>query len=136
MAAAAPVLFPEMQERARARRPRACSRRPGRRDETSRPASSSITIGRSLRSIAALFTGGLLPGLVVGLILCAVGLVPLARRGSQPRAARARRSGHAQPPHRAAALGLPSSSAPPSSKASPPRRGFDLGIVYSVIAGL
>ena len=75
MAAIAPVLFPEMEARGD---PTAailsrCSRRPSAQTETMPPSLILITIGSVTGiSIAALFTGGLLPGLVVGLMLCAV----------------------------------------------------------------
>ena len=74
MAAVAPVLFPEMK--ARGARPGelvALLAATGAQTETIPPSLVLITIGSVTGvSIAALFTGGLLPGLVLGLTLCAV----------------------------------------------------------------
>ena len=74
MAAVAPVLFPEMK--ARGARPGelvALLSATGAQTETIPPSLVLITIGSVTGvSIAALFTGGLLPGLVLGLTLCAV----------------------------------------------------------------
>ena len=74
MAAVAPVLFPEM--RARGERPGellALLAATGAQTETIPPSLVLITIGSVTGvSIAALFTGGLLPGLVLGLVLCLV----------------------------------------------------------------
>lgn len=74
MAAVAPVLFPEMEQRG-ARRGElvALLAATGAQTETIPPSLILITIGSVTNvSIAALFTGGLMPGLVVGLILCAM----------------------------------------------------------------
>ena len=72
MAAVAPVLFPEM--RARGAKPGdlvALLAATGAQTETIPPSLVLITIGSVTGvSIAALFTGGLLPGVVCGLILC------------------------------------------------------------------
>src|SRR3954469_23815008 len=74
MAAVAPVLFPEMK--ARGARPGdlvALLSATGAQTETIPPSIVLITIGSVTGvSIAALFTGGLLPGIVLGLALCAV----------------------------------------------------------------
>ena len=74
MAAIAPVLFPEMK--ARGAQPGdlvALLSTTGAQTETIPPSIVLITIGSVTGvSIAALFTGGLLPGVVLGLALCAV----------------------------------------------------------------
>ncbi len=74
MAAIAPALFPEM--RARGSKPGelvALLAATGAQTETIPPSLVLITVGSVTGvSIAALFTGGLLPGLVVGAILCVV----------------------------------------------------------------
>ena len=74
MAAVAPVLFPEMERRGAVRGDLvALLAATGAQTETIPPSLILITIGSVTSiSIAALFTGGLLPGLVVGLILCLV----------------------------------------------------------------
>ncbi len=74
MAAVAPVLFPEMEARGARRGDLvALLAATGAQTETIPPSLILITIGSVTSiSIAALFTGGLLPGLVVGLILCLV----------------------------------------------------------------
>jgi tripartite ATP-independent transporter DctM subunit len=74
MAAVAPVLFPEMK--ARGVKPGelvALLSATGAQTETIPPSLVLITIGSVTGvSIAALFTGGLLPGLVLAIMLCAV----------------------------------------------------------------
>jgi tripartite ATP-independent transporter DctM subunit len=74
MAAIAPALFPEMK--ARGAKPGelvALLSATGAQTETIPPSLVLITLGSVTGvSIAALFTGGLLPGLVVGAILCVV----------------------------------------------------------------
>ncbi len=74
MAAIAPALFPEMQ--ARGSKPGelvALLAATGAQTETIPPSLVLITIGSVTGiSIASLFTGGLLPGVVVGAILCVV----------------------------------------------------------------
>jgi tripartite ATP-independent transporter DctM subunit len=74
MAAVAPVLFPEMQKRgAKPGDLVALLAATGAQTETIPPSLVLITIGSVTGvSIAALFTGGLLPGLVLGVMLCAV----------------------------------------------------------------
>ncbi len=72
MAAIAPVLFPEMERRGAARGDLvALLAATSAQTETVPPSLILITIGSVTGvSIAALFTGGLLPGFVVGLVLC------------------------------------------------------------------
>src|ERR1700726_354677 len=72
MAAVAPVLFPEMKQRgARPGDLVALLASTGAQTETIPPSLVLITIGSVTGvSIAALFTGGLLPGVVLGLTLC------------------------------------------------------------------
>jgi tripartite ATP-independent transporter DctM subunit len=84
MAAIAPVLFPEMRARgADAGDLVALLSATGAQTETVPPSLVLITIGSVTGvSIAALFTGGLLPGLVVAALLCL--LVWRRRRGDTP----------------------------------------------------
>jgi tripartite ATP-independent transporter DctM subunit len=74
MAAVAPVLFPEMKRRgARPGELVALLSSSGAMSETIPPSLVLITIGSVTGvSIAALFTGGMLPGVVLGATLCAV----------------------------------------------------------------
>ena len=74
MAAIAPVLFPEMVKRGMPRGDLvALLASTGAQTETIPPSLILITIGSVTGiSIAALFTGGLLPGLVSGLFICAI----------------------------------------------------------------
>ncbi|MBS0434443.1 MAG: TRAP transporter large permease subunit [Proteobacteria bacterium] len=74
MAAIAPVLFPEMQKRgAKPGDLVALLAATGAQTETIPPSIVLITIGSVTGiSIAALFTGGLLPAVVLGLALCSV----------------------------------------------------------------
>jgi tripartite ATP-independent transporter DctM subunit len=74
MAAVAPVLFPEMKERgAKPGDLVALLSATGAQTETIPPSLVLITIGSVTGvSIAALFTGGLLPGFVLGITLCLV----------------------------------------------------------------
>ena len=74
MAAVAPVLFPEMEQRGAVRGDLvALLAATGAQTETIPPSLILITIGSVTSiSIAALFTGGLMPALVVGLMLCAM----------------------------------------------------------------
>ncbi len=90
MAAVVPVLFPEMEKRGMRRGELvALLAATGAQTETVPPSLILITIGSVTGvSIAALFTGGLLPGLVVGLILCVV-VWAGARRGDVAPASRA-----------------------------------------------
>jgi tripartite ATP-independent transporter DctM subunit len=74
MAAVAPVLFPEMKERgAKPGDLVALLSATGAQTETIPPSIVLITVGSVTGvSISALFTGGLLPGLVLAVTLCAV----------------------------------------------------------------
>src|SRR6266480_1933703 len=74
MAAVAPVLFPEMKERgAKPGDLVALLSATGAQTETIPPSLVLITIGSVTGvSIAALFTGGLLPGIVLAIMLCVV----------------------------------------------------------------
>ena len=74
MAAVAPVLFPEMQKRgARPGELVALLAATGAQTETIPPSLVLITVGSVTGvSMAALFKGGLLPGLVLGIVLCVV----------------------------------------------------------------
>ncbi len=74
MAAIAPVLFPEMKARgAKPGELLALLAATGAQTETIPPSLVLITIGSVTGvSIAALFTGGLLPGLLLGIVLCFV----------------------------------------------------------------
>src|SRR5262249_13070917 len=74
MAAVAPVLFPEMEQRGAVRGDLvSLLAATGAQTETIPPSLILITIGSVTSiSIAALFTGGLLRGVVVGLMLCVV----------------------------------------------------------------
>lgn len=74
MAAVAPVLFPEMKQRgAKPGDLVALLSATGAQTETIPPSLVLITIGSVTGvSIAALFTGGLLPGIVLAITLCAV----------------------------------------------------------------
>lgn len=74
MAAIAPVLFPEMRKcGAKDGEMLALLAATGAQTETIPPSLVLITIGSVTGiSIASLFTGGLMPGLVLGLILCGV----------------------------------------------------------------
>jgi tripartite ATP-independent transporter DctM subunit len=74
MAAVAPVLFPEMQRRGAKKGDLvALLSATGAQTETIPPSLVLLTIGSVTGvSIAALFTGGMLPGVVLGLTLCAL----------------------------------------------------------------
>ena len=92
MAAVAPVLFPEMIRRgARPGDLVALMAATGAQTETIPPSIVLITLGSVTGvSISGLFTGGLLPGLVLGAVLCVL-VAWRARgepRGSVPRASR------------------------------------------------
>jgi tripartite ATP-independent transporter DctM subunit len=90
MAAVAPVLFPELRRAgADPGELLALLAATGAQTETVPPSLVLITIGSVTGvSIAALFTGGLLPGLLLGLLLC--GVVWLRRHGGAAPAARRR----------------------------------------------
>ena len=74
MAAVAPVLFPEMRQRGASEGELvALLAATGAQTETIPPSLVLITIGSVTGvSIAALFTGGLLPGLILAVVLCGV----------------------------------------------------------------
>lgn len=139
MAAIAPVLFPEMERRGATRGELvALLAATSAQTETVPPSLILITIGSVTGvSIAALFTGGLLPGFVVGLVLCAVVWN------------RARKADHAAPPRASASvMGRSLVVALPALVLPFVIRGAvvygvatatevsTIGIVYSVIAGL
>ncbi|MDE2364492.1 MAG: TRAP transporter large permease subunit [Hyphomicrobiales bacterium] len=90
MAAVAPILFPEMKERGeRGGNLVALLSASGAMSETIPPSLVLITIGSVTGvSISALFTGGLLPGLVLAVALAAV-VARQARRENRPTAPRA-----------------------------------------------
>jgi tripartite ATP-independent transporter DctM subunit len=92
MAAIAPALFPEMEKRGADRGDlSALLAATGAQTETIPPSLILITLGSVTgMSIAALFTGGLLPGAVLGLALCAV-VWWRSRRGTAVLPARANR---------------------------------------------
>jgi tripartite ATP-independent transporter DctM subunit len=139
MAAVAPVLFPEMEERGAKRGDLvALLAATGAQTETIPPSLILITIGSVTSiSIAALFTGGLLPGLVVGLILCVVV------------GWRARREDHAVPPRAGMReivwsflIAIPALALPFLIRGAvvggvaTATEVSTIGIVYSVLAGL
>ncbi|MET0971193.1 MAG: TRAP transporter large permease subunit [Tardiphaga sp.] len=139
MAAIAPALFPEMQ--ARGSQPGelvALLSATGAQTETIPPSLVLITVGSVTGvSIAALFTGGLLPGLVVGAILCVV--VWWRNRGedlSQVRRSTAREIG------KAFLVALPAIALPFVIRAAviegvaTATEVSTIGIAYSVLAGL
>jgi tripartite ATP-independent transporter DctM subunit len=74
MAAVAPVLFPEMRKRgAEPGRLVALLSAAGAQTETIPPSLVLIAVGSVTNvSIAALFTGGLLPGAILGIVLCLI----------------------------------------------------------------
>ncbi len=139
MAAVAPVLFPEMEQRGARRGDLvALLAATGAQTETIPPSLILITIGSVTSiSIAALFTGGLLPGLVVGLILCVlVGW-------------RARREDRATPPRagmaeigRSFLIAIPALALPFLIRGAvvggvaTATEVSTIGIVYSALAGL
>ncbi len=92
MAAVAPVLFPEMEKRGADRGDlSALLAATGAQTETIPPSLILITLGSVTGiSIAALFTGGLLPGAVLGVALCVV-VWHRARKDTRPLAPRASR---------------------------------------------
>ncbi|MFI4981182.1 MAG: TRAP transporter large permease subunit, partial [Nevskiales bacterium] len=139
MAAVAPVLFPEMEARGAVRGELvALLAATGAQTETIPPSLILITIGSVTSiSISALFTGGLLPGLVVGLILCVmVGY-------------RARREDRAVPPRaslreiaKSFLIAVPALALPFLIRGAviggiaTATEVSTIGIVYSVLAGL
>ena len=139
MAAIAPALFPEMKARgSKSGELVALLSATGAQTETIPPSLVLITVGSVTGvSIAALFTGGLLPGLVVGAILCVV--VWRRNRGedlSQVTKASAREIG------RALVIALPAIALPFVIRAAviegvaTATEVSTIGIAYSVLAGL
>lgn len=139
MAAVAPVLFPEMKERgARPGDLVALLSATGAQTETIPPSLVLITIGSVTGvSIAALFTGGMLPAVVLGITLCM--LVWWRYRNedlSHVRRATGREIG------RAFIIALPAVALPFIVRAAvvegvaTATEVSTLGIMYSVIAGL
>jgi tripartite ATP-independent transporter DctM subunit len=139
MAAVAPVLFPEMKQRgAKPGDLVALLAATGAQTETIPPSLVLITIGSVTGvSIAALFTGGLLPGVVLGLTLCAV--VWWRYRGedlSHVRRASAREIG------RSFLIALPAIALPFVIRAAviqgvaTATEVSTIGIIYSILAGL
>src|SRR6187455_3133088 len=139
MAAVAPVLFPEMKQRgAKPGDLVALLAATGAQTETIPPSLVLITIGSVTGvSIAALFTGGLLPGIVLGAALC--GLVWWRYRGedlSHVKRASAREVG------RAFLIAIPAIALPFVIRAAviegvaTATEVSTIGIVYSVLAGL
>jgi tripartite ATP-independent transporter DctM subunit len=139
MAAVAPVLFPEM--RARGAKPGdlvALLSATGAQTETVPPSLVLITIGSVTGvSIAALFTGGLLPAIVLACLLCFV--IRWRYRGEDlSQAARANKSEIA----RSFVIALPALALPFLIRAAvvegvaTATEVSTIGIVYSAIAGL
>jgi tripartite ATP-independent transporter DctM subunit len=139
MAAVTPVLFPEMQKRgARPGDLVALLASTGAQTETVPPSLVLITIGSVTGvSIAALFTGGLLPSLVLGLTLClVVGYRYRNEDLSQVRRASAREIG------RSFLIGIPALALPFVIRAAvvegvaTATEVSTIGVVYSILAGL
>src|SRR6266436_4779626 len=139
MAAVAPVLFPEMRERgAKPGDLVALLSATGAQTETIPPSLVLITIGSVTGvSIAALFTGGLLPGIVLAIMLCVV--VWWRYRGedlSHVKRATKREIG------RAFVIAVPAIALPFVIRAAVVKgvatatEVSTIGIVYSVLAGL
>jgi len=139
MAAVAPVLFPEMKERgAKAGDLVALLSATGAQTETIPPSLVLITIGSVTGvSIAALFTGGLLPGLVLGMTLC--GVVWLRYRKEDLSKVRKASGGEIR---RAFLLALPAIALPFVIRAAvvegvaTATEVSTLGIAYALVAGL
>ncbi|ANN78847.1 TRAP transporter large permease subunit [Bordetella flabilis] len=138
MAAVAPVLFPEMRKRgAQDGELVALLSATGAQTETIPPSLVLITIGSVTGvSITALFTGGLLPGVVLGLMLCFV----VWRRSRHERADVARASG-SEILH-ALMIALPALALPFVIRAAvvegvaTATEVSTIGIVYSALVGL
>jgi len=139
MAAVAPVLFPEMKKRgAKPGDLVALLSATGAQTETIPPSLVLITIGSVTGvSISALFTGGLLPGIVLAITLCAV--VWWRYRGedlSQVKRATKREVG------RAFVIAIPAIALPFIIRAAVVKgvatatEVSTIGIVYSALAGL
>ena len=139
MAAVAPVLFPEMRQRgAKPGDLVALLATSGAQTETIPPSLVLITIGSVTGvSIAALFTGGMLPGVVMGIALCCV--IGWRYRGedlSQVRRATGRQIGQAL------MVALPAIALPFVIRAAvvhgvaTATEVSTLGIAYALLAGL
>ena len=139
MAAVAPVLFPEMKKRgAKPGDLVALLSATGAQTETISPSLVLITIGSVTGvSISALFTGGLLPGIVLAITLCAV--VWWRYRGedlSQAKRATKREIG------RAFVIAIPAIALPFIIRAAVVKgvatatEVSTIGIIYSAFAGL
>ena len=139
MAAVAPVLFPEMRARgADEGNLLALLAATGAQTETIPPSIVLITIGSVTGvSIAGLFTGGLLPGVVLGVILCS--LVWYRSRGEDVQ-------GRTQPPVRAIlrafVIAIPALLLPVVIRAAviegiaTATEVSTIGIAYAIVAGL
>lgn len=139
MAAVAPALFPEMKKRGASEGDLvALLAATGAQTETVPPSLVLITIGSVTGvSIAALFTGGLLPAVVLGLVLCVV--VYFRSRGEDL-------SHVKRPPWREvgrlAVIALPALALPFVIRAAvvegvaTATEVSTLGIVYAIVAGL
>ncbi len=139
MAAVAPVLFPEMRERgAKPGDLVALLSATGAQTETIPPSLVLITIGAVTGvSISALFTGGMLPGVVLGATLCA--LVWWRYRGED--LSHVRRAGWGEI-GRALVIALPAIALPFLIRAAviegvaTATEVSTIGIAYAVLAGL
>ena len=140
MAAVAPVLFPEM--RAQGADPGellALLAATGAQTETIPPSLVLIAIGATTGvSIAALFTGGMLPGLLLGLVLCAMVWLRLRRQPpppSRPRASAREVGGRAVAALPGLALPFVIRGAVISGAATATEVST-IGVAYVVLAGL
>jgi tripartite ATP-independent transporter DctM subunit len=139
MAAVAPALFPEMKKRgAKEGDLVALLAATGAQTETIPPSIVLITIGSVTGvSIAALFTGGLLPAVVLGLLLCAV----VAYRYRNEDLSQVKRTPWKQV-GRLLAIALPAIALPFIIRAAvvegvaTATEVSTIGIVYAVLAGL
>jgi tripartite ATP-independent transporter DctM subunit len=139
MAAVTPVLFPEMQKRGAVPGDLvALLAATGAQTETVPPSLVLITIGSVTGvSIAALFTGGLLPSLVLGLTLCVV----VGYRYRNEDSGRARRA-TLREIGRSFLIGLPALALPFVIRAAvvegvaTATEVSTIGVVYSILAGI
>jgi tripartite ATP-independent transporter DctM subunit len=139
MAAVTPVLFPEMQKRgAKPGDLVALLSATGAQTETVPPSLVLITIGSVTGvSIAALFTGGLLPAIVLGITLCAV----VAYRYRSDDLSHVRRATWREVA-RAFLIGLPALALPFVIRAAvvegvaTATEVSTIGVVYSILVGL
>ena len=140
MAAIAPVLFPEMKKRgAKPGDLVALLSATGAQTETIPPSIVLITIGSVTGvSIAALFTGGMLPAVVLGAVPVRRGLVALPQRRPERRARATARGRSA----RCCVVALPAVLLPFVIRAAvvegvaTATEVSTIGIVYSVLVGL